>query len=160
MKTSRIYKLLIFIAFILLSSEMSFAQKQPTKKVLTKTWNCSKVEIQCGKKTLKNFYKKIYVESTAGSGSFKNEKIVVKDANGNVISPSPELITSTKYTSAPYNLKGGQTYTITIIDGSGNIHKNNNGQVNSYTIVAPKCGVEKELGKKDSKINPSILKKE
>ena len=138
MKTSRIFKTLIFIAFILLSSEMSFAQKQPTKKVLTKTWNCSKVEILCGKKTLKNFYKKIYVESTAGSGNFKNEKIVVKDAHGNIISPSPELITSTKFTSAPYNLKGGQTYTITIIDGSGNIHRNNNGQLNSYTIVAQK----------------------
>lgn len=159
MKISRILKTLIFVAFMFVSFQMSFAQKQPTKKVLTKIWNCSKVEIQCGK-TFRNSFKRIYIESTAGSGNFKNEKIVVKDANGNVISTSPELITSTKYTSAPYNLKGGETYTITIIDGSGNIHKNNNGQVNSYTITAPKCGLEKEIGKKDQKINPSVIKKE
>ena len=157
MKTSRIFKTLIFVAFMFVSFQMSFAQKQPTKKIMAPIWNCSKVEIQCGK-TFRNSFKRIYVESTASWSVFKNEKILVKDANGNVISPSPELITSTKFTSAPYNLKGGETYIITIIDGSGNIHKNNNGQVNSYTITTPKCGLEKEIGKKDQKINPSVIK--
>lgn len=99
-------------------------------------WYCNLVQINCDIDSPSGD-KVVYVDSYAGHSVYTNEWVQIFDANNNLLHSFGPL--TSQYTSPPFNISSGQTYTVKVVDGNGILHHENDGTPNSFSIVAPDC---------------------
>ncbi len=146
-----IMKKQLFLGTLVLFLSLQMALGQTAQKAASPVFYVSTVEIVCNKGNFKETRKKIHVVSLAMWSVFQNIGLRISDANNTTVA-SYNTIPGDFYTP-PLALTAGASYTITFLDGSGNVmgvgtHAPN---PNPYTRVAPACGIELPLGPKISR---------
>lgn len=127
--------LLFFIAAITL---INVKAQQDANKSAGPLFRVSKVEILCCSNSYNSSTKKIHVVSDAGWSVYAITGLTVTDALGTPIATYTNI--NGDFTSPCISLTGGQTYTVTFVDGAGNPRLSNNAVPHAYNLVAPKCG--------------------